>query len=158
MKSNRDSAGGRDRGFKISKYEPKANNGRRSREITFDKKAREDYLTGFHKRNVERKEKAVAKAKEAERRDRLEQRRELRESRKQQIENRAKEAEEFYKNQKAALAGSDDEMETGPNSSGSESEWNGFSDAETKAKTAETVEEEEDSSDDDNTKVTIEYL
>ncbi|KAI8321307.1 hypothetical protein GQ54DRAFT_251478, partial [Martensiomyces pterosporus] len=48
-------------------------------EVAFDPKARRTFLTGFHKRKVERRERAMAQLKEREREDRLEMRREKRE-------------------------------------------------------------------------------
>ncbi|KAI9164386.1 rRNA binding [Blastocladiella emersonii ATCC 22665] len=47
-------------------------------EITFDDTARAEYLTGFHKRNVERRNKRVAHAKAMERKERNQQRTEKR--------------------------------------------------------------------------------
>jgi len=48
------------------------------KEIVFDDNARHEYLTGFHKRNIVKKEAKVAKAKERQRLERLDFRREKR--------------------------------------------------------------------------------
>lgn len=48
-------------------------------EIKFDPKARNSYITGFHKRKEERKKKARTEEMEAERKDKLDTKRELRE-------------------------------------------------------------------------------
>ncbi|KAK9237135.1 nucleolar protein 12-domain-containing protein [Lipomyces kononenkoae] len=74
-------------------------NGIRPREIVFDSEAREQYLTGFHKRNVERKEKAAERAKEHERRQKLDERQALREQRKMEIEENMRLANLRYKDQ-----------------------------------------------------------
>lgn len=54
-------------------------------EVSFDESARADFLTGFHKRKLERREKARAKAAELNRQQRLAERRKIREERKQKI-------------------------------------------------------------------------
>ncbi|KAK9469313.1 nucleolar protein 12-domain-containing protein [Lipomyces arxii] len=113
--------GGHRGGFKSS------GNDRRPREILFDTDAREQYLTGFHKRNLERKEKAVEHAKERERWERLEERREIRERKKQDLAERVEHASMMFKDQKLgfdASNSSDDESENEE-----DEEWLGIQDA-----------------------------
>lgn len=59
-------------------------------EVTFDRDARKEYLTGFHKRKVQRKEKAAERAKEMERQEKIEARKKLRQERKEQVERELK--------------------------------------------------------------------
>ncbi|SCU88748.1 LAMI_0D11188g1_1 [Lachancea mirantina] len=100
-------------------------------EVTFDRDSRLEYLTGFHKRKVERQKKAQEFAKEQERQNKIEERRKLREQRKQDAE------EQFtkFKNSMKEVGdyiGSDGEDESlrvqpGENSD-NEGSWTGFSD------------------------------
>ncbi|KAK9477772.1 nucleolar protein 12-domain-containing protein [Lipomyces japonicus] len=106
-------------------------NGRPVREIVFDKDQREQYLTGFHKRNVERKEKAQERAKVKAREERLEERKILREQRKAELEEHVERTSELIRNQQLLNHGDDSESE------GSDEEWSGISDSET-ATTADT--------------------
>jgi ribosomal RNA-processing protein 17 len=79
-----------------TKYKPKR---LRQPEITvgFDPKARKEYLTGFHKRKVERKQKADDKRKERERLQRIEDRASAREARKELIEERVAASRELQR-------------------------------------------------------------
>ncbi|PIA15129.1 hypothetical protein COEREDRAFT_28231, partial [Coemansia reversa NRRL 1564] len=54
-------------------------------EVVFDPTARHSFLTGFHKRKVQRREHAVAEAKAYERQEKLDMRRERREQLKDQF-------------------------------------------------------------------------
>ncbi|KAJ1736880.1 hypothetical protein LPJ72_000994 [Coemansia sp. Benny D160-2] len=54
-------------------------------EVQFDPEARRTFLTGFHKRKVQRREQAIASAKQKEREERLELRREKRQAEKEQL-------------------------------------------------------------------------
>ncbi|KAJ2395329.1 hypothetical protein GGI23_004347 [Coemansia sp. RSA 2559] len=54
-------------------------------EVQFDPDARRTFLTGFHKRKMERREQAIALAKQREREDKLEMRREHRQAQKEQL-------------------------------------------------------------------------
>ena len=60
-------------------------------EISFDPSARQDYLTGFHKRKIERTNAARAFAVKKEREERIAQRKKLREERKADLERHVKE-------------------------------------------------------------------
>ena len=55
-------------------------------EVTFDKDSRLDYLTGFHKRKLERQKKAREFNKEQDRLAKIEERKKIRDERKQQME------------------------------------------------------------------------
>ncbi|KAI9291980.1 hypothetical protein K502DRAFT_368002 [Neoconidiobolus thromboides FSU 785] len=59
-------------------------------EIKFDETSRKEYLTGFHKRNVEKKKQAEIKAKERERVEKLELRKETRKMRLKELGQRIK--------------------------------------------------------------------
>lgn len=56
-------------------------------EVVFDKDLRKEYLTGFHKRKLQRKKKAQEFIKEQERLARVQERKQLREERKKDLEN-----------------------------------------------------------------------
>ncbi|KAK9242330.1 nucleolar protein 12-domain-containing protein [Lipomyces tetrasporus] len=100
-------------------------NGFRPREILFDSDAREQYLKGFHKRNVERKEKAAERAKEHARRNKLEERQALRDQRKRELEEKMQIASAMYKEQL-----NDSESDVSDNEAGveEEQEWSGIVD------------------------------
>lgn len=66
----------------------------RVNEVIFDKEKRKDYLTGFHKRKVERKRKAQEYLEEQARKDRLEERARIREERKLQVQKKIAEMKE----------------------------------------------------------------
>ncbi|KAK9324720.1 nucleolar protein 12-domain-containing protein [Lipomyces orientalis] len=104
-------------------------NGFRPKEILFDSDAREQYLKGFHKRNVERKEKAAERAKEHERQNKLEERRALREQRKRELDEKMQFASAMYKERL-----NDSESDVSHNESGfeEEEEWSGIVDDSTK--------------------------
>ncbi|ORX67068.1 hypothetical protein DL89DRAFT_285739 [Linderina pennispora] len=65
-------------------------------EVTFDPKARRTFLTGFHKRKQERRERAITLAKEKEREERREMRREKRDQERQTIAQKIRESKIFY--------------------------------------------------------------
>lgn len=91
-------------------------------EITFDFAAREEYLTGFHKRKQARIRHAqeVAAKKEKEERDR--ERQELRKQRREEAEAKVREVEEYTKKNWAEGAGDESEE------NGGEGEFEGFED------------------------------
>ncbi|KAI0351051.1 hypothetical protein OH77DRAFT_1439482 [Trametes cingulata] len=66
------------------------------KEIVFDDDARREFLTGFHKRKLQKKEAAKQKAKEREKQERLEARREHRRMLAEQAAKNAEEAERAY--------------------------------------------------------------
>ncbi|KAK9366162.1 nucleolar protein 12-domain-containing protein [Lipomyces kononenkoae] len=101
-------------------------NGVRPREIVFDTQAREQYLTGFQKRNLERKEKAAERAKEHERQKKLEERQALREQRKREIEENVRLANLMYKGQLHDSEAEDSADEAA--SQDDDAEWSGIAD------------------------------
>uniref|UniRef100_A0A060T8T0 ARAD1C31746p n=1 Tax=Blastobotrys adeninivorans TaxID=409370 RepID=A0A060T8T0_BLAAD len=93
-------------------------------EVTFDRDARKEYLTGFHKRKVQRKEKAAERAKEMERLEKIEARKKLRQERKEQVERELKRLNDAMKE----INGEDD-SDSSPEQAGSESDysdWDGI--------------------------------
>lgn len=65
-------------------------------EVSFDPDARRTFLTGFHKRKVQRRERAIAQAKAKEREEHLEMRREKREQRKEMLAQKIMESKTQY--------------------------------------------------------------
>ncbi|CAH2354424.1 ribosomal RNA-processing protein 17 [[Candida] railenensis] len=68
------------------KYATKQAKKHRVEEVVFDKDARVEYLTGFHKRKVERQKKAQVYNKEQERLARIEERKKMKDERKKDME------------------------------------------------------------------------
>lgn len=94
-------------------------------EVTFDKESREEYLTGFHKRKLQRKKKAQEYNKEQERLARIEERKQLRDERKRDLENQLREFNEKAKELAMINGGLADDNEEEGEGSGDE-EWTGF--------------------------------
>lgn len=84
-------------------------------EVVFDKASREEYLTGFHKRKVERQKKAIEYNKEQDRLAKIEERKLVRDERQREFEQQLKQLKES----KTMLLNSEDEKE-------SDEEWEGF--------------------------------
>ncbi|KAJ2996071.1 hypothetical protein NUW54_g7283 [Trametes sanguinea] len=100
------------------------------KEIVFDDDARREFLTGFHKRKLAKKEEAKRKAKEREKQERLEARREHRRMLAEQAAKNAEEAERAY----GGIVDVD-----------SDDEWDGLSDSSKgKGRAREEQEEYED--------------
>ncbi|KII92033.1 hypothetical protein PLICRDRAFT_103105 [Plicaturopsis crispa FD-325 SS-3] len=99
------------------------------KEVLFDEDARREFLTGFHKRKLAKKEGAKQRAIEREKQERLEARREQRQMLREQAIQNAKEVESAYG---ALVSGIDDDDE----------EWAGISDK-GKGKQREQEQEEE---------------
>ncbi|KAL6937479.1 hypothetical protein ACO0RG_003989 [Hanseniaspora osmophila] len=118
---------------KGQKYHEKSKNfkKRQVEEVVFDKSSRLDYLTGFHKRKVERQRKAQEFNKEQERLAKIEARKRTKQERE---EDTRKQLEDFKKGMKEVgdYVGSDDDEKTDvlPGSKDtddeSEEEWAGF--------------------------------
>ncbi|KAJ2490897.1 hypothetical protein IWW37_002781 [Coemansia sp. RSA 2050] len=85
--------------------------------IEFDPKARRTFLTGFHKRKLERRENAITQAKAKEREEYLEARREKREQQKDLLAQRIMENKAYY-----GIATSDNDEEGSMSESGNGSE------------------------------------
>ncbi|CCE85472.1 Piso0_005069 [Millerozyma farinosa CBS 7064] len=90
-------------------------------ELTFDKSSREDFLTGFHKRKLQRQKHAQEQIQEQERLARIEERRKMREERKKDFENQLQTFQETVRR----INPEESDREASP--SGDEEEWNGFS-------------------------------
>ncbi|KAI0540976.1 nucleolar protein 12-domain-containing protein [Xylaria digitata] len=125
-------------------------------EIKFDDDARAEYLTGFHKRKLQRSKHAQEQAAERARLEKIEARKQLREDRKREVEEHVQSVNEALK--QAAQAGyikGDDEEEEEEGEGGSSEddraeEWGGFRD---------TVDHEEEYVDEDRyTTVTVESV
>ncbi|KAJ2721020.1 hypothetical protein GGI07_004259 [Coemansia sp. Benny D115] len=65
-------------------------------EVSFDPKARRTFLTGFHKRKVERREKAIEQAKQKDREELLKIRKETREQQQQEIVDKLRQSRAEY--------------------------------------------------------------
>ncbi|KEF51920.1 uncharacterized protein A1O9_11909 [Exophiala aquamarina CBS 119918] len=94
-------------------------------EITFDLSARQEYLTGFHKRKLQRAKQAQEAAAKRAKAERIEHRKQIREERKADLERHVREVNALLVPADAA-PGVDDERE----SSGSDDEWSGITDLE----------------------------
>ncbi|KAK5194846.1 hypothetical protein LTR92_004975 [Exophiala xenobiotica] len=94
-------------------------------EITFDPAARQEYLTGFHKRKLQRAKHAQEAAEKRAKEERLVERRKLREQRKADLERHVEEVNAMLRTT-AALNGS----EIGVGGTESADEWSGISDSE----------------------------
>ena len=99
-----------------SKYKGVANPAKKRKishveEIAFDHAAREDYLTGFHKRKQARIKHAQAESKRKERERHIKERKELRDRRKQEVEDHVRAVNEALRKARTADA-SDSEDET----------------------------------------------
>ncbi|EMG45602.1 hypothetical protein G210_4207 [Candida maltosa Xu316] len=96
-------------------------------EVVFDKESRKEYLTGFHKRKLQRQKKAQEYHKEQERLNRIEERKQLRDERKRDLENQM---EQFQKTAKEIAAINNDLQPEVESESGSDNEWTGFGEGE----------------------------
>ncbi|ODV77527.1 uncharacterized protein CANTADRAFT_27305 [Suhomyces tanzawaensis NRRL Y-17324] len=121
------------------RYAQKAAKKHRVEEVVFDKESRVEYLTGFHKRKLQRQKKAQEYIKEQERLNRIAERKEMRAERKKDMENQLS---EFNKTMKdiTNLNDSDDEEE---GTKGLAKEWSGFSGDEGSSDEAEENDEDE---------------
>ncbi|SCU95146.1 LADA_0G13806g1_1 [Lachancea dasiensis] len=110
-------------------------------EVNFDKDSRLDYLTGFHKRKLERQKKAQEFNKEQARLMKVEERRKMREQRQLDAEEQMRKFKETMK-EVGDYVGSDNERDDGQDEeeegeekrgqdvSDGERSWDGFSDSE----------------------------
>ncbi|KAF2156827.1 hypothetical protein K461DRAFT_309061 [Myriangium duriaei CBS 260.36] len=97
-------------------------------ELTFDPAARQEYLTGFHKRKQQRIKHAQEAAQKREREEKVQQRKELRDQRKQDLERHVAEVNALLRKQAESDDddGQDDEEVEGGGEG--DSEWAGFDD------------------------------
>lgn len=147
------------RGLKYKNGKNKSKNVKAAEEVVFDKDSRLDYLTGFHKRKVERKKNAQVFLKEQARLMRIEERRKVKHEREETVQKQLKELKEKM-------------LEIGDfKSSGDEDEeWKGFTENPViEVATVESLDDEETEESykpilkkktvyEDNTKVEIESL
>ncbi|SCU85947.1 LAME_0D03730g1_1 [Lachancea meyersii CBS 8951] len=106
-------------------------------EVNFDKDSRLNYLTGFHKRKLERQKKAQEFNKEQARQMKVEERKKMREQRKKDAEEQMRKFKETMK-EVGDYVGSDDEFTSDKKEQGqasdqeedqdAETPWDGFSD------------------------------
>lgn len=107
-------------------------------EVNFDKELRVEYLTGFHKRKLQRKKKAQKYIEEQERLHRIEERKKIREERKQDLENQLKQFDETMKRITNYDSDEDDKEEIAEDE---DEEWNGIDSEEDNEKEKETTDE-----------------
>ncbi|EGV60442.1 hypothetical protein PSN45_001798 [Yamadazyma tenuis] len=88
-------------------------------EVVFDKDSRQDYLTGFHKRKVQRQKKAQVYIKEQERLARIEERKRIRDERKQDLQEQLTKFNETVKEITHYMESGDEEEDDS---------WDGFKD------------------------------
>ncbi|KAK8101534.1 nucleolar protein 12-domain-containing protein [Apiospora kogelbergensis] len=122
-------------------------------EISYDPEARSEYLTGFHKRKLQRVKNAQEQAAKQARQEKIDARREHRESRRQEVAEHVKTFELLLKS--ADRAGGVDSDEEGDEDKNEE--WDGLPDA--PAVALEPVDHEEEFIDEDKyTSVTVESV
>ncbi|OCL13339.1 hypothetical protein AOQ84DRAFT_283363 [Glonium stellatum] len=122
-------------------------------EITFDPAAREEFLTGFHKRKLARAKHAQEEAAKKEREERVRQRRELRQQRKEDLERHVQEVNALLRKANGDLGEEgEDEEDEAADGEGPEEEWIGFEEP------AEINREEEYIDEDKYTTVTVETV
>ncbi|KAI1312853.1 nucleolar protein 12-domain-containing protein [Xylaria venustula] len=126
-------------------------------EIKFDDDARAEYLTGFHKRKLQRAKHAQEQAAERARQERIESRKQLREDRKRELEEHVQSVNDALK--QAAQAGyiGGQEGESSNDDDDTAEEWGGFQD--TAPAQQDTIDHEEEYIDEDRyTTVTVESV
>ncbi|OAL28369.1 hypothetical protein AYO20_09486 [Fonsecaea nubica] len=94
-------------------------------EIKFDTTARHDFLTGFHKRKLQRAKQAQEAAERRARAERIEERKKLREQRRADLERHVQEVNALLR-----PPSDHDEEDEEESEQGSEEEWSGISDSE----------------------------
>ncbi|KAI2623286.1 nucleolar protein 12-domain-containing protein [Hypoxylon sp. NC1633] len=121
-------------------------------EIKFDNDARADYLTGFHKRKLERIKNAQEQAAKRARQEKIEFRKQLREDRKREVEEHVQSVNAILKQaEQAGYIGAEDTSDK----DGSTEEWGGFQDT----PALEPVDHEEEYIDEERyTTVTVESV
>ncbi|KAI0408169.1 nucleolar protein 12-domain-containing protein [Xylaria palmicola] len=123
-------------------------------EIKFDDDARAEYLTGFHKRKLQRAKHAQEQAAERARQERIDARKQIREDRKREVEEHVQNVNNALK--QAAQAGYIEEEESGSSDGEAVEEWGGFQDTPAQS---DLVDHEEEYIDEDRfTTVTVESV
>ncbi|KAK3197366.1 hypothetical protein GRF29_1536g1524455 [Pseudopithomyces chartarum] len=124
-------------------------------EISFDPSAREEYLTGFHKRKVARQKLAEEENAKKERAEKLRQRAELRKQRKEDLEKHVEEVNRLVKQANGDISEADDDSEDGSDTQ----EQNDMDGAEETQPPVDSIDQEEEFVDEDKyTTVTIESV
>ncbi|KAG5951284.1 hypothetical protein E4U53_003422 [Claviceps sorghi] len=122
-------------------------------EISFDDGAREEYLTGFHKRKLQRIKHAQEEAAKRAREEKLESRKQIREERRREVAEHVETVNRMLRESGAVSA----EVDEGDDGSGSDDadEWDGFPDK----PDLDIVDHEEEYVDEDRyTTVTVESV
>ncbi|KAI1818041.1 nucleolar protein 12-domain-containing protein [Poronia punctata] len=123
-------------------------------EIKFDETARVEYLTGFHKRKLQRVKFAQEQAAKQAREDKIIARKQIREERKKEVENHVQSVHDALK--KASQAGYIDSDEDDSSAEDAAEEWGGFQDVPAEP---DLVDHEEEYVDEDRyTTVTVESV
>lgn len=97
-------------------------------EVTFDKDSRLDYLTGFHKRKVERQKNAREFNKEQDRLTRVEARKKMRDARKEEMEEQMRKFKEGLELEAEIQEEINNSLTGKKPVESDEDSWNGFSD------------------------------
>ncbi|KAI1335200.1 nucleolar protein 12-domain-containing protein [Xylariaceae sp. FL0016] len=122
-------------------------------EIKFDDDARQEYLTGFHKRKLQRAKNAQEQAAKRAREEKLELRKQIRDQRKKEVEDHVQQVNAILK--EAASAGYVGGTEDASDDEAQNEEWGGFEDAPVE----EPVDHEEEYVDEERyTTVTVESV
>ncbi|KAJ2985681.1 hypothetical protein NUW58_g5401 [Xylaria curta] len=123
-------------------------------EIKFDDEARVEYLTGFHKRKLQRAKHAQEQAAERARQEKIETRKQIREDRKREVEEHVQNVNNAL--QQAAQAGYIEEEKGESSDDNTVEEWGGFQDTPTQQ---DLIDHEEEYIDEDRfTTVTVESV
>ncbi|KAJ8113048.1 hypothetical protein ONZ43_g5243 [Nemania bipapillata] len=123
-------------------------------EIKFDDDARAEYLSGFHKRKLQRAKHAQEQAAERARQEKLETRKQLREDRKREVEEHVEQVNNALK--QAAQAGYIESEEGESSGDDKVEEWGGFQDTPLQQ---DVIDHEEEYVDEDRfTTVTVESV
>ncbi|OPB39939.1 hypothetical protein A0O28_0000180 [Trichoderma guizhouense] len=123
-------------------------------EVSFDFDARQEYLTGFHKRKQQRIKLAQEEAAKRAREERLRTRKQIRDERKREVEEHVEHVNKLLRESGAIEVDSDDEK-SGSGEEAKEGEWTGFPDR----PNLDIVDHEEEYIDEDRyTTVTVESV
>ncbi|QYT05927.1 hypothetical protein H0G86_012800 [Trichoderma simmonsii] len=123
-------------------------------EVSFDFDARQEYLTGFHKRKQQRIKLAQEEAAKRAREERLRTRKQIRDERKREVEEHVEHVNKLLRESGAIEVDSDDEK-LGSGEEANEGEWTGFPDR----PNLDIVDHEEEYIDEDRyTTVTVESV
>ncbi|KAF6812902.1 nucleolar protein nop25 [Colletotrichum sojae] len=123
-------------------------------EVSFDFDARQDYLTGFHKRKLQRVKWAQEQAAKKAREEKIEMRKKIRQERQREVEEHVKTVNALL--QEAQAADSDDDQEIQAEDF---EEWDGIEDQEKAQEQADIVDYEDEYVDEDRyTTVKVEAI